>query len=131
MKLILRDPATRANAIRELQTLPIDKPWEVEIKQWRKTRTNPANALYWVRLTEISEQLVFEGGVHYSPETLHEFFKAKFIGKDVVTIDGDITLVAKTSTTLKTTEFADYLTCVEAWGVEHGVKFSADMRGVT
>ena len=121
----MRNPHLRAQAIRAIQAIPANEVYEVDLKPWKKTRTNPANSRYWAILTEISEQLVFEGGVHYSPETLHEFFKAKFIGKDVVIIDGDITLVAKTSTTLSTVEFSDYSTQVEAWGVEHGVRFTA------
>lgn len=125
MKIIMRTPHLRAQAIRAIRDIPLDQVYECDLKPWKKTRSTPANARYWAILTEISEQLVFEGGVHYSPETLHEFFKAKFIGKDVVIIDGDITLVAKTSTALSTVEFSDYTTQVEAWGAEHGVQFTA------
>ena len=125
MKIIMRTPHLRAQAIRAIQTIPANEIYEVDLKPWKATRSSEQNRRYWSLLTEISEQLVFEGGVHYSPETLHEFFKAKFIGKDVVIIDGDIALVAKTSTTLSTVEFSDYTTQVEAWGSEHGVQFTA------
>ena len=129
MKLTLRNPLLRAQAIRAIQQIPANEVMDFTLVPHKSTRSLEQNARYWSLLTEISEQLKPDGK-QYSPETWHEYMKARFIGKDVVTIDGDITLVAKTSTTLKTTEFADYLTCVEAWGVEHGVKFSADMRGV-
>ena len=124
MKLILRTPNLRAQAIRAIQAIPLDQVYECDLKPWKKTRSTPANARYWAILTEISDQLTPEGQ-HYSPETWHEYMKARFIGKDVVIVDGEPFLVAKTSTKLKTAEFGDYMTQVEAWGVEHGVKFTA------
>ena len=124
MKITLRNPLLRAQAIRAIQALPLDQVYECELKPWKATRSSEQNRRYWSLLTEISEQLKPDGK-HYSPETWHEYMKARLIGKDVVIVDGEPFLVAKTSTTLKTAEFGDYMTQVEAWGVEHGVQFTA------
>ena len=123
MKLILRTPELRHRAMEAIRAIPLNEVWECDLRPWKSTRSLEANARYWAILTEISEQLRPEGK-QYSPETWHEYMKARFIGKDVVIVDGEPFLVAKTSTKLKTAEFGDYMTQVEAWGVEHGVKFT-------
>jgi hypothetical protein len=129
MKQILRSPAQRADCIRQIQSLPIDKAWEVEIKPWRKKRTLPQNSRHWPILTDISEQVADENGKHYAPEVWHRYFLDLFWGKDTIMLDGKPVLVSKSSTDLDVPEFSDWDTQIESWGVEHGVRFTADMRG--
>ena len=124
MKIVMRTPHLRAQAIRAIRDIPRDQVYECDLKPWKATRSSEQNRRYWSLLTEISEQLKPEGK-QYSHETWHEYMKARFIGKDVVIVDGEPFLVAKTSTKLKTAEFGDYMTQVEAWGSEHGVQFTA------
>ena len=119
----MRNPHLRAQAIRAIQAIPLDQVYECDLKPWKATRSSEQNRRYWSILTEISEQLRPEGK-QYSPETWHEYAKARFIGKDVVIVDGEPFLIAKTSTKLKVAEFSDFMAQVEAWGVEHGVKFT-------
>ena len=123
MKLILRTPNLRAQAIRAIQALPLDQVYECELKPWKATRSSEQNRRYWSLLTEISEQLKPDGH-EYSPETWHQYLRAKFIGKDTVVVDGDVLFVPKTTTKLKVAEFSDLMTQVEAWGAEHGVRFT-------
>ena len=122
-KFILRTPDLRRRAMEAIRAIPLNEVWECDLKPWKSTRSLEANARYWVILTEISEQLKPDGR-EYSPETWHEYAKARFIGKDVVIVDGEPFLIAKTSTKLKVAEFSDFMAQVEAWGVEHGVKFT-------
>ena len=128
MKLILRTPDIRRRAMEAIKAIPLNEVWECDLKPWKSTRSQEQNALYWVRLTEISEQLSPEDK-QYSPEVWHEWMKAKFLGKTVIVVDGEPHIVPKTTTTLKTVDFADYLTQVEAWGAEHGVRFSDTREG--
>lgn len=123
MKLTLRTPLLRAQAIRAIQALPLDQVYECELKPWKATRSSEQNRRYWSLLTEISEQLKPDGH-EYSPETWHQYLRAKFIGKDTVVVDGDVLFVPKTTTKLKVAEFSDLMTQVEAWGTEHGVRFT-------
>ena len=123
MKLTLRNPLLRAQAIRAIQQIPLDRVMDFTLAPHKSSRSLEQNARYWSLLTEISEQLKPDGN-KYSPETWHEYMKARFIGKDVVIVDGEPLLIAKTSTKLKVAEFGDYMTQVEAWGVEHGVRFT-------
>ena len=123
MKLTLRNPLLRAQAIRAIQSIPANEVMDFTLVPHKSSRSLEQNARYWSLLTEISEQLTPEGKV-YSPETWHEYMKARYIGKDVVIVDGEPFLIAKTSTKLKVPEFGDYMTQVEAWGTEHGVRFT-------
>ena len=128
MKVILRTPELRRRAMEAIKALPLNELWECDLKPWKSTRSQEQNALYWGRLTEISEQ-IYPEGKQYSPEVWHEWMKAQFLGKTVIVVDGEPHIVPKTTTTLKTVDFADYLTQVEAWGAEHGVLFSDKREG--
>ena len=123
MKIVMRNPHLRAQAIRAIQAIPLDQVYECDLKPWKATRSSEQNRRYWSILTEISEQLKPDGH-EYSPETWHQYLRAKFIGKDVVVVDGDVLFVPKTTTKLKVAEFSDLMTQVEAWGAEHGVRFT-------
>lgn len=95
----------------------------IEIKPYKKKRTVSQNSRYWAILTEIGQQIKVNDQ-EYSPETWHEYFKAKLIGKDTILIDGEAEVIAKSSAKLEVQEFTDYMTQVEVWGIEHGVTFS-------
>lgn len=123
MKLILRTPHLRAQAIRAIQAIPANEVMDFTLVPHKSSRSLEQNARYWSLLTEISEQLKPDGH-EYSPETWHQYLRAKFIGKDVVVVDGDVLFVPKTTTKLKVAEFSDLMTQVEAWGAEHGVRFT-------
>src|SRR5690606_24825370 len=107
--------------------LNLEGDYLVTIEQNRRTRSLAQNARYWVILTFIASQ-VKPNGQEYSPEVWHEYFKAKFLGKDTYLIDGDAILVPRSTTKLKVVEFIDYCTQVEAWAVDHGVHFYDDLR---
>lgn len=128
MKLILRTPDLRRRAMEAIRAIPLNEVWECDLKPWKSTRSLEANARYWVILTEISEQLRPDGR-EYSPETWHRFFKAKFLGKDTVVIDGEVLLIERSTAKLKTRVFSDYTLQCEVYGVEHGVKFSDFRQG--
>lgn len=103
--------------------LPEGQRFKVTVEEYKSKRSLEQNARYWVILTQISEQVTDENERKYSPEVWHEFFKAKFLGKDAVIIDNEPVLLPRTTTTLKVLEFGDYMTQCEAWAVDHGVKF--------
>lgn len=99
-------------------------PLEVVIKPFKRRRNLDQNALYWAVLTDISNQVTDENGKKYSPEVWHEYFKALFLGKDTVLVDGEATLIPKSTRNLNVMEFADYVTQIQAWSVDHEVRLS-------
>ena len=130
MKFILRTPELRRRAMEAIRAIPLNEVWECDLRPWKSTRSQEQNALYWVRLTEISEQL-FPDGKTYGPEVYHEYLKGRFLGKIQIPLGDDESdvFVSESTTKLKVSDFADYLTQVEAWGAEHGVHFSDTREG--
>lgn len=99
----------------------------VTVDEYKPKRSLEQNARLWAILTHIAEQVPDENGRMYSPETWLEFFKGRFLGKDVIVVDGETSVVAKRSSKLKVMEFAEFMTQVEAWGVDHNVKYWSDL----
>lgn len=127
-KLIVRNHEARARAAEVVLNLD-DSPYEVTVKPFKKRRSLDQNARYWWLLATISTQVSDETGKKYAPETWHEYLKAEFLGKDTILIDGSPKLVHRTTTKLNVMDFMDYMTQVEAWAVEHGVRFDDQQRG--
>lgn len=88
----------------------------------KRKRTNPQNRRYWGKgvLAQIAEQAVV-GGRLFPAQVWHEQFKRQFIG--VIELpNGDV--VGMSSTDLKTDEFSEFCTKVEAFAAsELGVVF--------
>lgn len=128
--------AVQANCITVIWELPLDGSMEVVVRPYVRKRRDEANALYWVRLAEISEQ-AWLGGRQYSPEIWAEYMKAKYLPEQYeqgITLDGyekyailpdGNRQVIGSTTKLTIRGFANYLTQVEAFGAELGVQFSA------
>lgn len=91
----------------------------------KKTRSNPANARYWLLLHMIAERLKPEGVTH-SAEVWHQYFKARFLGMDEFTLPNKkVIQFPKSTTELDVTEFNDYMDKVEHWASEHDVWLEA------
>lgn len=127
----LIDNERRDNCARYVASLPTGTkpPLEVLIRPYRKRRSSDQNSRYWWMLTLIAQEAHRSGlscdpetgeSVYRDPETFHEYFKRRFLGKRVV-IDGDIELLPESSARQTVMEFADYMTQVEAWAAEHGI----------
>lgn len=105
----------------EIRNVPL--LYEVIVREVRAKRSIEQNARYWALLNDIADLVKDESGKLYSPETWHEYFKTKFIGKDVILVDGEPELIAKSTTKLTIMEFGDYMQEVEVWATEHDVRF--------
>ena len=93
------------------------KEWRVEIKENTKKRSNNANNLYWKWLSIIGDDL------GYKPQELHESLKYKFLGTEKrTTIFGQEYEVVKSTTSLNTKEFSDYMERVQALALMYDLK---------
>ena len=100
-----------------------DKPLAVNVSQHKDKRHNQQNRLYWSHLKQIANQAMFDGK-QYSDECWHEHFKGEFLG--YVDLPNSRKM-AESTTKLNVTDFAIYVTKVEAYAVsELGVIFGAD-----
>jgi hypothetical protein len=87
----------------------------------KRTRSNPANARYWLLLHKIAEQVKPEGKL-YSAEQWHYYFKARNLGCEEFNLPNRKVLqIPKSTADLPTDEFNDYMAKVEHWGIEHNV----------
>ena len=87
----------------------------------RERRSNPANARYWLLLHTIAAKLK-PGGQAYSAEQYHAYYKSRFLGCDDVALpNGKVLTIPRSTAQLESTEFAEYVTKVEADAAERGV----------
>jgi len=136
-KIILVDQTRRDRAIAIIRNLPCDDSYEVVIQPKTKARGVDANALYWLRLTEIAEQAHVDGK-KYSKEVFHEHCRqtilpgmvtlktGEVVWKWLETPSGSATVISTSLLSKKC--FAEYVEAVEAFGVGLGVMFSANER---
>lgn len=87
-------------------------------------RSNDANALMWVLLTDLSEQLEWHGQ-KYSPEdwkdyTMHALRRARWMPSE----DGGMVPVGMRTSDLSREEMGELIECLYAFGASHGVVFS-------
>lgn len=94
--------------------------WEVEIEifRLRATRSRKQNAYYFGKvLKDIAEH------TGHSASTLHELLKVKFLSRTEVVLDasGDVVdkfVLGKSTSGLKTDEFARYVDEIRQWAAE-------------
>ncbi len=113
---ILRTDTNKAHCLEHIRNL--QGVWEVEVREYRKKRTNNANSRYWVAVvTPIARH------TGYEPEEMHEILKYKFLGMETVEIGGKEIQKLRSTRKLTTQQFADYMLQCEAWGAGLGVNF--------
>ena len=136
---LLRNEKVRTSLIALLPTLPLDdeNPIQCLIREVVKVRSDAQNALYWVRLDEISEQ-AWLFNRQYPAIVWHHHCCRVILPNLIKTKDGCIcskyietpdssTLIIST-TQLETECFGEYITKVEVFGAELGVQFSVNPR---
>ena len=89
-------------------------PLAVTVVEHKAKRNTAQNARYWVLLGHIAEH-AWVGGKRFSSETWHDFMRGKFIGFE----EGPGgRLVPLKSSGLSVSEFAEYMTRVEAYATD-------------
>lgn len=114
--LILRDASIKANAIALINSLNPGRTYCIEIKEYRKNRSNAQNRLYWMWINLLAKDIGYEA------EDLHETFKARLLGTEEKLVFGQSTLIAKSTTKLTTEEFTHYLEKIEQLALTMGMR---------
>ena len=90
-------------------------------------RSNPANALYWTLLHQLADNLK-PGGVAYSADQFHAYYKSRFLGcQDIAMPNGKTLTIPNSTAHLDVAEFGDYFDKVQADAAERGV-YLADLE---
>lgn len=100
---LLTSEAARAAAMKCLAVVDLTKGLEVWFKKHKAQRSYQQNRLMWMWLDILSEE------TGHTPLDLHEILKVKFLGTETRTLGGEQFVIAKSTTTLNTKEFTDYL----------------------
>jgi hypothetical protein len=122
-------PRVLENLVRFLESLPADKAWTIEVKPFRKERTDSQNhALFGVAYPPLVEYTGF------TPEEIHEVMCMEFFGKVEYEVLGvDKVRPYRTTTkdetgkrnVLSTVQFSEFYAHVQRRGAELGI-FIAD-----
>lgn len=75
----------------------------IDIREKKNTRSDQQNRYYWLFLGMIEEE------TGNDKETLHSYFKNKFLTEKITELYGDKVRVAKSTTDLTKGEFCEYL----------------------
>lgn len=119
----------QANAIRAIEQSPDNHPTLVELKRYRRPRSNPQNATLWgVIYPPIMEHMGLRG--EQDREDLHEFWCGEYFGWRQTAILGKTKQhPIRTTTTdengkrdvLATVDFMDFCAFIQQRMAEHGV----------
>ena len=121
---ILRPGETvpEANFMQWLVSRDREKPWRIEVSEYRKNRTLEQNAYYWSGvLPTIQKHIEESRGDHYSTDEIHEYMRDKFLPRRTITIKGETAVVRPSTASLNTKEFHDYIEHVIYFAAESGI----------
>ena len=95
----------------------------------KSQRSSQANALMWVRLSELEEQTDWHG-IRLTAEEWKDLLSAGLVVSKVVPNIGGtgFVIVGQRTSRLSVKQMNDLIALIEAFGSERGVRFSADPR---
>lgn len=108
-------------ALSEYQKTKINKAFalsngkmlQITVSNIKKDRSTNQNAYYWgVVLRMIAEE------TGYTPDDMHEYFKLRFMPKNIIQIKSEKREVPFSTTKLQTNEFEMYLEQIRAFAAE-------------
>jgi len=100
--------------------LTCGKRWEVTISEAGSARSMAQNNLYWVWLTDISNQMSKDPNINVDKGHMHIFFKKKFLPYTVKTIGGILIENMTSTKKLGIKKFTEYLTEIEVYTLRRG-----------
>lgn len=115
---VVRDSGILMRALTFLSTLLINakRPWCIYVGPEAKLRTRAQNDLLWAVYGEIADATGFD------KNDLHEYFKKRLLGVEMVNIFGTQVERTRSTTQLDRHEgFSDYLEAVIAVAAEQGI----------
>lgn len=124
-QFILHSESVKGIAVKVINSLPLDPPREIIIRNYKSKRSSSQNSLYWLWLSEIAKQIQVEDDngnmVYLTKDDWHDLCRMKWLGKKVIKIaDMSILRPEKSTTALNVSEFSEYLTKMEAHFLQKG-----------
>jgi hypothetical protein len=117
--IVLRTREQEERAIAAIRQMPAAPLMEVVIREHKSKRSLADNRLLWLWYREIAAYVFETTGQQYNADDVHEWMKAQMLGRDVVTIGGDMIAVARSSAKLSVSDFSDYLLRIDHYCAEN------------
>lgn len=118
----------RNSAINLIKQLPVDSKHPLRVVIDEDKRSLAQNRMMWQVLTDISNQVMWQGE-NLNPEEWKHLITANLHGQKCVKgIQGGLVFMGQSTRRMNKKEFADVVTCAEQFGAENGVKFSMDAQ---
>jgi hypothetical protein len=98
-----------------------DGPVEIKVERKHATRSGQQNRWYWSCVVGLVAE-----HTGYTPDEIHDIYKAKFIPKELAIADGNGEVVMEvviggSSAKLDTAQFSDYCERIREWAATLGV----------
>lgn len=106
---VITDAKVRSEVAIKVTTLPADGSYQITIQKVSTNRSLNQNNLYWQWLTIISDN------TGNDVNELHTYFKTVFLGMKTTEVFGRVIETVSDSHTLSVSEFANYMTQVQAF----------------
>lgn len=93
----------------------------LEVSKYQKQRSLSQNGYYHaVVVPAVKDGLVDAGFSKYSldNETVHEMLKQKFLKEDIANESGEFITITRSTSTLNTVEFCEYIASIQRWATE-------------
>lgn len=126
--LVIRDPQNGHSALMLLSSrlkpfLMAGHSFEVVVKPAR--RTSPQNARFWAMLNDVARQVEWHGQHLTSEEWKHVFSSSLKKQRAVPGLDGGFVVMGLSTSQMSKAEMSELMELIEAFGAQHGVRFSA------
>ena len=115
MFFIIDSKEARAKATRYVAAIQGSPTMCVEIKPYKKSRSQSQNRLLWLFYGVIAQD------IGCTPEDLHEQMKVRVLGVEKKVILGQAIIMPKSSTNLTVEEMTNFIMAVEALAGELGI----------
>lgn len=122
-KITITGEPQRAFAIQQLREVPLLPVHTVEIKEKKTTRNLMQNARIYAMLTDISRDVVWYGQKLTVLEWKDVFTASLKKQKVVAGLDGVFVVCGSHTSTMSTSEAAELIELMMAFGCQHGVKW--------
>lgn len=109
MRYILRNKDDREAVKKDIDSLPLDMVFDIDILEHTEKRREIQSRLYWFWLRVISED------TGNDIDTLHKTMRHTFLGYQSIMINGQDVDVLVSTTSLSVRDFSTYLKNIEAW----------------
>lgn len=121
---VIKNESDKLQFIQRIKNAEVVRPWEIKFGFWKDTRSNEQNRLLWSQLTDVSNQVEWDGHKLTPDEWKIVFTSNLKQQKAVPGIDGGLVYLGSSTSKMKVSEMCDLSELIFAFGANHEVEWS-------